>query len=228
MSSIETRYSELTEHIRELCDKYNRPPAQLLAVSKTKPLADIQALYSAGQRSFGENYLQEAVEKKNHLLSAGSADDIQWHFIGPLQSNKTKLAAENMCWVQTVDRLKIARRLSEQRPGQMPPLNVLVQVNISGEESKSGVPSAEVPALLGQIAELPRLRLRGLMAIPAPAEGLEAQRQPLRAMRLLYEQHAQTYDFDTLSMGMSSDMEAAIAEGSTKLRVGTALFGERK
>lgn len=222
MNTIEARYSELCGCIDGLCSKHQRPRAQLLAVSKTKPQADIQRLYDIGHRAFGENYLQEAVEKQQALPA-----DIEWHFIGPLQSNKTRLAAEHMSWVQTVDRLKIAQRLNDQRPEAMSPLNVLVQVNISGEASKSGVLPAELPLLLVEMKKLSRLKLRGLMAIPAPALDTAAQREPLKAMRELYQQHANTYGFDTLSMGMSGDMESAIAEGSTMLRVGTALFGAR-
>lgn len=178
----------------------------------------------AGMRRFGENYLQEALEK----IAALQELDLEWHFIGPIQSNKTRPIAEHFDWVHSVDRLKLARRLSEQRPAGLPPLNICLQVNVSGEQSKSGITLQELPALAQEVATLPRLRLRGLMAIPAPAAGLEAQRQPFRQMRFALEQLiAEGLELDTLSMGMSGDLEAAIAEGATLVRIGTALFGPR-
>jgi hypothetical protein len=198
----------------------------LLAVSKTQPAEAVRAAFDAGQRAFGENYVQEALAKIAALADLRA--QLQWHLIGPLQSNKTRVVAEAFDWVQSVDRLKIAQRLSEQRPPGLPPLNICLQVNISGEASKSGVLPAELPALAEAVAALPRLRLRGLMAIPEPEEDFERQRAPHRALRELLEAlNAQGLALDTLSMGMSADVEAAIAEGATLVRVGTALFGAR-
>ncbi len=198
----------------------------LLAVSKTFPAEDVRAVFEAGQRAFGENYVQEAVAKIAAL--ADLRDQVQWHFIGPLQSNKTKVVAENFDWVHSVDRLKIAERLSEQRPESMAALNVCLQVNVSGEASKSGVAPAETLALARRIAALPRLRLRGLMAIPEAAESLDEQRAPHRRLRELMETlRADGLELDTLSIGMSADLEAAILEGSTMVRIGTAIFGAR-
>jgi pyridoxal phosphate enzyme (YggS family) len=195
-----------------------------LAVSKTKPIADIQAAVAAGQRAFGENYAQEAVDKAIALASL----QLEWHFIGPVQSNKTRPLAEHMDWVHTLDREKIARRLNEQRPATAPPLNVCLQVNISGENSKAGLQGEEVAELAGIVSQLPNLRLRGLMAIPAPATSVAAQRAPHRALRQLFMQLQKHYPtIDTLSMGMSGDLEAAVAEGATIVRVGTDIFGAR-
>lgn len=178
----------------------------------------------AGMTRFGENYLQEALEKIEALQDLS----LEWHFIGPIQSNKTRPIAEHFDWVHSVDRLKLARRLSEQRPPHLPPLNICLQVNVSGEQSKSGATLEELPALAREVASLPHLRLRGLMAIPAPAEGLEAQRQPFHHMHQALQQlNAEGLELDTLSMGMSGDLEAAIAEGATLVRIGTALFGPR-
>lgn len=198
---------------------------QLLAVSKTFPAAAVRAAYSAGQVAFGENYLQEALQKIEELRDL----PLQWHFIGPIQSNKTRAIAENFAWVHSVDRLKIAERLSEQRPPQLPPLNICLQVNVSGEQTKSGVAPEEVMQLASDITLLPRLKLRGLMTIPAPADGETAQRAPYTHMRqLLQELNQQGLSLDTLSMGMSHDFAAAIKEGATMVRVGTAIFGTRK
>jgi pyridoxal phosphate enzyme (YggS family) len=189
----------------------------LLAVSKTHAAARIAEAHAAGQQAFGENYVQEALEKMAAL------PPLEWHLIGPLQSNKTRLAAERFQWIHTIDREKIARRLSEQRPAHLPALNVLIQVNVSGEATKSGVPAAEVPALARAIAGLPRLRLRGLMAIPEP----RAPRGRYREARAAFEALAREVDVDTLSLGMSDDLELAIAEGATMVRIGTAIFGAR-
>ena len=189
----------------------------LLAVSKTHSIELIAQAHAAGQRAFGENYVQEAIRKMDAL------PPLEWHLIGALQSNKSRLAAERFDWVQTVDRIKIAQRLSEQRPPERPPLNVLIQVNISGEATKSGVDVKEVTALAAAIAALPRLRLRGLMAIPAPGA-----RADFRKMKSLYDALKSQHRFDTLSMGMTDDMEDAIAEGATMVRIGTAIFGQRK
>lgn len=200
----------------------------LLAVSKTFDAAAVAEAADAGQRAFGENYLQEALDKMAALGQLRPGLLLEWHFIGPIQSNKTRPIAEHFDWVHSVDRLKIAQRLSEQRPDRLPPLNVCLQVNISGEASKSGVAPAEAVALAQQVAALPRLRLRGLMAIPEPAQSEEQQRRPLRAMRELAQAlRARALDIDTLSMGMSSDLEAAVAEGATIVRIGTAIFGKR-
>jgi pyridoxal phosphate enzyme (YggS family) len=200
----------------------------LLAVSKTfGPDAVIQAA-QAGQNAFGENYLQEALEKKAAVHAAQPDLLLEWHFIGPIQSNKTRLIAENFDWVHSIEREKIAQRLSEQRPAHMPPLNVCLQINISGESSKSGVALDQAAPLAHAVARMPHLTLRGLMAIPEPAQEFEAQRAPLRRLRALFDQlRAQGLELDTLSMGMSADMEAAIAEGATIVRVGNAIFGQR-
>ncbi|MCA1772582.1 MAG: YggS family pyridoxal phosphate-dependent enzyme [Halomonas sp.] len=201
--------------------------AALLAVSKTKPASMIRQASALGQREFGENYLQEALDKQAELADL---DDLVWHFIGPLQSNKTRAVAEHFAWLHTVDRLKIAKRLSEQRPAHLAPLNVCLQVNISREPSKSGVMPEDVEALAREVAVLPGLKLRGLMAIPAPAESLSAQRQPLAEMRKLLsalQKALPDAPLDTLSMGMSDDLEAAVLEGATLVRLGTAIFGAR-
>jgi len=218
--------------MRKACARAGREPAdvRLLAVSKGFGPAAVGAAAAAGHREFGENYAQEGAAKIAALAAAGRRD-LVWHFIGPLQSNKTRLAAENFHWVQSVDRLKIAERLSAQRPPSLPPLNVCVQVNISGEASKSGCAPAEAAALCAALARLPRLRLRGLMAIPAPASG-EAVRPAFRALRELYEDIrgrglVPAAEFDTLSMGMSADFEIAIEEGATLVRIGSAIFGPR-
>jgi len=189
-----------------------------LAVSKGQPVARIEQAVSAGQKAFGENYVQEAVQKMEVLPA------LEWHLIGPLQSNKTRIAAERFAWVQTVASEKIARRLSEQRPASLPPLNVLIQVNVSGEASKSGVELDEVENLARAIATLPRLKLRGLMAIPEPG----ADRSRYASVKEVFEKLKGRFGFDTLSMGMSDDLDVAIAEGSTMVRIGTAIFGPRK
>jgi pyridoxal phosphate enzyme (YggS family) len=199
---------------------------RLLAVSKTFGAEAVREAHAAGQRAFGENYVQEALDKIAALadLRAG----LEWHLIGPLLSNKTRVVAEHFDWVHSVDRLKIAERLSAQRPDVLPPLQVCLQVNVSGEASKSGVAPAEVAAVAAQVSQLPRLRLRGLMSIPEPAADFEAQRAPHRMLQaLLRELQAQGLALDTLSMGMSADLEAAVAEGATIVRVGTAIFGGR-
>ena len=200
----------------------------LLAVSKTQPAGRVRQAFAAGQRAYGENYVQEAVDKISALADLRA--QLHWHFIGPLQSNKTRLVAEAFDWVHSVDRLKIAQRLAEQRPPQLPPLQLCLQVNVSGEASKSGVAPADLLALALAVAALPRQRvqLRGLMSIPEAVDGLQAQRAPHRALReMLNQLNAAGLQLDTLSMGMSADLEAAIAEGSTMVRVGTAVFGPR-
>jgi hypothetical protein len=211
-----------------------RPPGsvRLLAVSKTHPPARIAEAYEAGQRAFGENYVQEALEKMETLatlLGREGAGALEWHLIGPLQSNKTRAAAERFDWVQSVDREKIARRLSEQRPAALAPLNVLIEVNLSGEPSKSGIAAEAAAGLAHAVGALPRLRLRGLMSIPAPSSDKARQRAAFRAVRELFERlRAEGLELDTLSMGMSDDMEAAIEEGATMVRIGTAIFGPRE
>nr|WP_297461148.1 YggS family pyridoxal phosphate-dependent enzyme [uncultured Halomonas sp.] len=207
----------------------NRPAddARLLAVSKTKPVVLIREAYACGQREFGENYLQEALDKQAELADL---DDIVWHFIGPLQSNKTRDVAERFDWVHSLDRAKVAHRLSRQRPSALGPLNVCLQVNVSGEASKSGVAPQALDALADEVAALPNLCLRGLMTIPAPASDRAAQRQPLARLRQLQEalrQRLPQAPLDTLSMGMSDDLEAAVLEGATLVRLGSAIFGAR-
>jgi len=197
----------------------------LLAVSKTFPSTAIRLAYEAGQSAFGENYVQEALDKMNELGDL----PLEWHFIGPIQSNKTRLIAENFAWVHSVDRLKIAERLSAQRLQTLPPLNICIQVNISNEDSKSGILAGDTLKLALELAKLPRLKLRGLMTIPAPSENPEDQRQPLACLRdLLLQLKSHGLEMDTLSMGMSHDFEAAIMEGATIVRIGSAIFGERK
>jgi len=228
MSVIAANLQAVKNDIAAAAQQAGRDPSSvtLLAVSKTVPPATVRAAFHAGQAAFGENYVQEGLDKIAAL--AGLRDRIQWHFIGPLQSNKTRPVAEHFDWVHAIDRLRIAQRLSDQRPAGMAPLQVCIQVNISGEASKSGVAPAEVLPLARAIAELPNLQLRGLMAIPAPAGDPAAQRRPFAALRGLLDQLRQSgLKVDTLSMGMSADMAAAIAEGATLVRIGTAIFGAR-
>ncbi len=223
MSTIAENIAKVGARIREAAQASRRNFADigLLAVSKTKPAAAIREAHAAGIRDFGENYLQEALEKQVEL----SGLPLIWHFIGPIQSNKTRPIAEHFDWVHSVDRLKIAQRLSDQRPAQLPPLNICLQVNVSAEDSKSGCSPAELAQLAGAVAALPNLRLRGLMAIPEPTDDVAAQHAAFARLRQLRDDLA--LDLDTLSMGMSHDLEAAIAEGATWVRIGTALFGAR-
>ena len=219
--------AEVSERVRAAAEKVGRAPetVQVLAVSKTHPAEAVRAAFAAGLRHFGENYLQEAEDK---IAATADLDGIHWHFIGPIQSNKTRAIAAHFDWVHSVDRLKIARRLSEQRPENRPPLKVCLQVNISGEASKSGVEPAALPALAAAVAELPRLELRGLMAIPAPFADEAKKREPCARLAALLATLGETLPgLDTLSMGMSADLEAAIAEGATLVRIGTAIFGPR-
>ncbi len=214
--------------IATACERAGRDvrSVTLLAVGKTFPAAAIREAQAAGQRAFGENYVQEALAKIESL--ADLRHDLAWHLIGPLQANKTRAVAEAFDWVHTIDRAKTAERLSAQRPGSLPPLQVCVQVNIDGAASKGGVAPDEARALARLVASLPRLRLRGLMAVPEPAETEEGRRAPHRALRELFESlRADGLDLDTLSAGMSDDLESAVAEGATLLRVGSAIFGER-
>lgn len=226
--SISDNLQAIRHRIADAARACGRDPADilLLAVSKTKPDADIIAAHVAGQTAFGENYVQEGCDKAQRLEEAGLALD--WHFIGPLQSNKTRQVATWFDWVHSVDREKIAARLSEQRDPHRPPLNLCIQVNVSGEASKSGVAPDEVAALADAIAALPRLALRGLMAIPEPTDDVALQRRRFAHLRQLKDDlNARGHRLDTLSMGMSQDLEAAIAEGATIVRIGTALFGAR-
>jgi len=224
MNDIARRLQATRERIRAMEQRYGRPGAvTLVAVSKTRAAAEIEAAAACGQTDFGENYLQEALAKMTACRPA-----LTWHFIGPVQSNKTRDVAARFAWVHALDREKIARRLDAARPAALPPLNVCLEVNISGEASKSGVAPGEIGALATAVAGLPRLRLRGLMTMPAPATEFEAQRRPFRRLRELFESlRADGHALDTLSMGTSGDMEAAIAEGATMVRIGTAIFGPR-
>ncbi|MBT0718337.1 YggS family pyridoxal phosphate-dependent enzyme [Rosenbergiella epipactidis] len=221
LHSVEQRIADTAQH----CGRSSQE-ITLLAVSKTKPESDIVAAYHAGQRGFGENYVQEGVSK---ITALAHLSDIDWHFIGPLQSNKSRLVAEHFAWCHTVDRLKLAQRLSAQRPEHLPPLNVLIQVNISDESSKSGIQVEELNELAAAIYQLPQLRLRGIMAIPAPEPDYPRQLAVCQRMAKLYHALAEHYpEVDTLSLGMSDDLDAAITAGSTLVRVGSAIFGARQ
>ncbi|MFV3387064.1 YggS family pyridoxal phosphate-dependent enzyme [Pseudomonas sp. NY15364] len=223
MSTIAENIAKVGARIREAAQASQRNFADigLLAVSKTKPADAIREAHAVGVRDFGENYLQEALEKQVELGDL----PLIWHFIGPIQSNKTRPIAEHFDWVHSVDRLKIAQRLSDQRPAHLPPLNICLQVNVSGEDSKSGCRPDELTALAQAVVALPNLRLRGLMAIPEPTDDVAAQHAAFARLRQLRDELA--LNLDTLSMGMSHDLEAAIAEGATWVRIGTALFGAR-
>ncbi|OED45664.1 YggS family pyridoxal phosphate enzyme [Endozoicomonas sp. (ex Bugula neritina AB1)] len=227
MTLIQSQFDRVLNRIRQAeqsCDRKGQ--VQLLAVSKTKPASMIREIWLLGQRHFGENYLQEALGK---IDSLADLKDIHWHFIGPIQSNKTRDIASHFQWVHSVDRLKVAKRLNDQRPDELPPLNICLQVNISGENSKSGIALDELSELIPTISTFPNITLRGLMAIPAPESDTEKQRIPFQAMadalRTLNEKHG--LRMDTLSMGMTGDLEIAIQEGATMVRIGTALFGAR-
>lgn len=224
MNTIHHALEQLRNSIQHTEQHYQRKPnsVQLLAVSKTKPASMIATAYQAGQRHFGENYLQEAMMKQQAL----GAFDITWHFIGPIQSNKTKAIATHFSWVHSVDSLKTARRLSSQRPTQLPPLNICLQVNISEEQSKSGITLNELPDLVNEVEQLPNLNLRGVMAIPAPCHEFTEQCKPYHALYQAVQQLNRP-TLDTFSFGMSDDLQAAIKEGATMVRIGTALFGAR-
>lgn len=229
MTTISAKLQAVIARIDAAARKFGRNPDDitLLAVSKTWPASAVREAAAAGQMAFGENYVQEGLDKAAELVDL-AARGLQWHFIGPLQSNKTRAVAEVFAWVHSIDRLKIAQRLSEQRPGHLPPLQVCLQVNISGEASKSGVAVAEVAPLARKVALLPGLKLRGLMAIPAPQDEFAQQRQGFARVREVFERlQGDGLSLDTLSMGMSHDLEAAIAEGASIVRVGSAIFGER-
>ena len=230
MSSIAEKLQQVRRRITRGCDDAGRraQSVTLLAVSKTFGATQVRDAFVAGQRDFGENYVQEALAKMAALADLREA--MRWHLIGPLQSNKTRVVAESFDWVHSVERLKTAQRLAEQRPAHLPPLQLCLQVNISGEASKSGLQPGEVATVAHAVAALPaeRVRLRGLMAIPEPADDFEAQRLPHRALReLLHALNATGLGMDTLSMGMSADLDAAVAEGATIVRVGSAIFGAR-
>ncbi|HHF2901428.1 TPA: YggS family pyridoxal phosphate-dependent enzyme [Vibrio alginolyticus] len=230
MSSIQQNIEHITSQIRYDEQKCGRTPesVQLLAVSKTKPVEAILEAYQAGQTAFGENYVQEGVSKVQHFTEHYPDNRIEWHFIGPIQSNKSRLVAEHFDWVHTIDRTKIAQRLNDQRPSELKPLQVLIQVNTSGETSKSGVTEAEVFDLAELISRLPNLTLRGLMSIPANVSDYESQLREFQKLATLKQTlEAQFPEIDTLSMGMSGDMTAAIEAGSTMVRIGTAIFGAR-
>lgn len=230
MGSIADNIGGVTRRIQKATKAANRgsESVRLLAVSKRKPAADIRAAAQAGQLSFGENYVQEALEK---MAALADLRDLEWHFIGPIQSNKTRDIATHFDWVHSVDRLKIARRLSDQRPERKPPLNVCLQVNVDNEDTKSGAPLESIPQLADDVLQLPGLRLRGLMAIPDPHQPEASLRESFRALAMalnqLRESHPDAEWLDTLSMGMSGDLDMAIEEGATIVRVGTALFGAR-
>ena len=231
MSAISRNLQAVHDNIATEAAAALRDPAtiELLAVSKTWGVEDVLDAARVGQRLFGENYEQEAVAKIAAIQAARPDLNLEWHFIGPIQGNKTRSIAEHFNWVHSIDRERIARRLSEQRPASMPPLNVCIQVNISGEKSKSGAVPSEVEELARQIEALPNLRLRGLMAIPELEGDPQKQREPFQQLRQIYERlRGQGMKLDTLSMGMTDDMGAAIAEGATIVRVGTAIFGQRK
>jgi len=225
MDTIFERFQHIRSQIRHAVSIAGRPrdSVQLLAVSKTKPASDLVTLYRLGQRHFAESYLQEALIKQQQL----AAFNITWHFIGPIQSNKTKPIAAHFDWVHSIDRIKIAQRLSEQRASNLPPLNICLQVNISEETSKSGVSLENLPELVESVARLPRLRLRGVMAIPEPENNYSKQRQPYRHLYQAVQQ-LNVPELDSFSFGMSGDLKAAIMEGATIVRIGTALFGERR
>ncbi len=229
MSDIAHNIAQIQRQISAAAQRCGRLPEEvtLLAVSKTKPASALEEAIAAGQRAFGENYVQEGVEKIQHFAKAG-VSGLAWHFIGPLQSNKSRLVAEHFDWCHTIDRLRIAARLSEQRPAEMAPLNVLIQINISDEHSKSGIAPEELDALAAQVVELPGLRLRGLMAIPAPESDWQRQFAVASQMAVAFTRLKSRYPgVDTLSLGMTDDMDAAIAAGSTMVRIGTAIFGAR-
>lgn len=234
MSELKPGLSDRLQAVRSTFERAlhdagrDKDAAILIAVSKTFPISACEAAWNLGVREFGENYVQEGVEKIRHFKEAHPEDPGTWHFIGPLQTNKTKAVAEHFDWMHSLDRLKVARRLSEQRPADMPPLNVLIEVNVDGEASKSGVTPEEVTDFAREILALPGLRLRGLMTIPAKREKEEEKPLPFRALRRLFEElKATAPEIDTLSMGMSADMSEAVAEGATMVRVGSAIFGPR-
>ncbi|QFU21816.1 YggS family pyridoxal phosphate-dependent enzyme [Shewanella eurypsychrophilus] len=229
MTTIADRLANAQHRIEQAAQisSRNTDEIQLLAVSKTKPNSDILAAYAAGQRRFGENYVQEGESKVKALTP--TCPDIEWHFIGPLQSNKTKVIAAHFDWIHTVSREKIAARLNEQRPQEMAPLNICIQINISGEDSKSGATPAQLFELADKVVQMPKLVLRGLMAIPTATSDKQLQKDEFQRLQALYQELQSLYpQVDTLSMGMSNDLEQAIEQGSTMVRIGSAIFGERE
>ena len=231
MPKIAQQLSTVLQRIADAANNAGRQPddVQLLAVSKTRPAEDLLNAIEAGQTCFGENYLQEAIDKIAKIKTLNT-QPCEWHFIGPCQSNKTAALAQHFDWVHSVDRLKIAQRLSDQRLNHnIAPLNILLQVNTSGEQSKSGIPPEQLETLAKQVKQLPGVKLRGLMTIPAASNDLNQQRRPFRLLKQLFDDlNEKGYALDTLSMGMSNDLEAAIMEGATIVRIGTAIFGARK
>lgn len=230
MSGVAAALAAVRERIAAAEQRFGRPAGSvtLLAAAKTKPASLVRAACQAGQHLIGENFVQEAVAKMDELADLSGPGGIEWHFLGPLQSNKSRPVAERFAWVHTIDRIRIARRLNDQRPAWAPPLNVCVQVNVSGEASKAGVEAAQAGELAREVAELTRLRLRGLMAIPRPCREFEEQRAALRPLAEAWRRlRGGGLDLDTLSMGMTDDLEAAVAEGATVVRIGTAIFGAR-
>lgn len=227
MITVTENFRKIQDLLAQSTADAGRPKGavQLLAVSKTQPVAVVREAIATGQQHFGENFVQEALEKQKEIAD----EKLVWHFIGHLQSNKSRAVAENFQWVHTIDRIRIARRLSQQRPYYAGDLNVCIEVNVDAEEGKWGAAPADVPSLARELLSLPRLRLRGLMCIPAPRSGFQAQRRPFAGLRELAEELAEAgIATDTLSMGMTGDFPAAIHEGATIVRIGTALFGERK
>jgi hypothetical protein len=230
MTTIAQSIYEIHTRMRRACEAVGTDPqsVRLLAVSKTFDATAVAAAFAAGQHAFGENYVQEGVSKIESLQKSYPDARLEWHCIGPLQTNKTRLVAQHFDWVQSIDRLKIAQRLSQQRPAHLPPLQVCIQVNVDGGPNKSGVPPSELLGLVQAIVDLPNLRLRGLMCIPEPNPDLVASTALFKSVRSLFDSlNHQGYDLDTLSMGMSDDLEAAIAGGSTMIRIGRAVFGDR-
>ena len=230
MTTIEANLQLVRSRIEQACAQAGRDPraVRLLAVSKTFDASAVRQAQAAGQHAFGENYVQEGVDKILELRASGASGPIEWHCIGPLQSNKSRLVAGHFDWVQSIDRLKIAQRLSEQRPENLPALQLCIQVNVDGGANKSGVSPAELLALAEAVAALPRVKLRGLMSVPEPLEGFEAQRAVFLQVKALFDElNTQGLALDTLSLGMSDDLDAAVAAGSTMVRVGRAIFGSR-
>jgi pyridoxal phosphate enzyme (YggS family) len=230
MTTIEANLQQVRERIARSCQRAGRDAkaVTLLAVSKTFDADAVRQAQAAGQRVFGENYVQEGLEKIQLLRSEDPAARLEWHCIGPLQSNKSRLVAEHFDWVQSVDRLKIAQRLSEQRPDGLPPLQVCLQVNVDGGANKSGVAPGDLPVLAQAVSLLPNIRLRGLMSVPEPVDGFEAQRDVFLQVKALFDDlNTRGFALDTLSLGMSDDLDAAVAAGSTMVRVGRAIFGSR-
>ena len=226
MENIQASLARLRLEIHNVEAQYGRAPGSvtLLAVSKLRPVADIRTAIACGQLQFAENYAQEALEKIHHIYDPA----VIWHFIGPIQSNKTRLIAEHFHWVHSLDRLKTARRLHDARPAHLPPLNVCIQINISQEQTKAGIAPGELPEFIEKCRDLTKLRVRGLMTLPEPAREFERQRGPFRLLKNLFDDLCRNCPgCDTLSMGTTQDMQAAIAEGSTMVRIGTALFGPR-